>query len=308
MGGVIYALLPVFGVVLLGFFLKRYGFPANTFWPQADRITYYIFFPVLLVDKLTTAHFSRPELIPMSLILMMSVLFIAGLVASLRLRLNQSPASFTSILQGSIRPNTYVGLAAASSLYGSEGLALTALALAGVIPLVNVISVFAFVRLIPMGKSNMKAVFINLLRNPIILACLLGLSINFGGITLPGSLQETLNIVGRPALTVGLLSVGAGLKLSTLGSNTLALGLSSFFKLLLLPFLVWALSIYFGIDGMARTIAVLYGALPCSVASYSLSTQMGGNKDLMASIITLQTLLAMLSMTLMISLSQSGIG
>ncbi len=303
MQAIIGALLPVFGVVLLGFFLKRYGFPEATFWPQADRITYYVFFPSLLVNKLSTANLDRPELVPMTLILMVSIIIVSMLVALLRPFLKTSNATFTSLLQGSIRPNTYVGLAGANAIYGSEGLALAAIAIAGVIPLVNIISVFAFVQLIPTGKRGTKAVLINILRNPLIIACVVGLLLNFSGLVLPHSLAQTVEIVGRAALPLGLVSVGAGLIIQTLGSGLYPLLLSSFFKLLLLPLLVLGICIQFQIEGLARWVAVLYASLPCSVSSYTLAAQMGGDKEMVASIITIQTLLAMLTMTLIISLS-----
>ena len=162
------ALLPVFALVLLGYFLKKNTFPEDSFWPQADRLTYFILFPALIVDKISTAQLNQPALIPVMLILMGIIIFISLSSLFFGLLIKWSPPVLTSALQGSIRPNTYVGIAGAASIFGAEGLALTAVAIAGVIPLVNIISVMAFVHYIPQGRRGIKAIFINLFKNPLI--------------------------------------------------------------------------------------------------------------------------------------------
>lgn len=288
------ALLPIFGLVLLGVGLRRFGFPEDSFWPQADRLTYYVLFPALIIDNLANTRLNQPELLPLTLILVISILCISTLTFIFSILFKTPATVFTSVLQGSIRPNTYVGLAGAASLYGTEGVALTTVAIASVVPLVNVISVTAFVQMIPQGRSGIKAVLMGILKNPLIVGCLLGLFLSVSQWGLSGPPKEMMAMLGKASLPLGLISVGAALRIQTLG-NWFALSKSSIFKLILSPVLVWGLCMYFGVEGMPRGVAVLYAALPCSVSSYTLSAQMGGDKNLVAGIITVQTLLAMLS-------------
>ena len=296
------ALLPVFALVLLGYFLKRNTFPEDSFWPQADRLTYFILFPALIVDKISTAQLSQLTLLPVMLILMGVIVLISAksLIFSALFKF-QSPV-LTSALQGSIRPNTYVGLAGAASIFGAEGLALTAVAIAGVIPLVNIISVMAFVHYIPQGRRGVKAVFLNLFKNPLIVACIIGIGLNLSQLILPELFTEMLKMLGRAALPLGLISVGASLMIQSM-KNWLVLLQSSLLKLFILPLLVLLACVYFEIGGLPRNIAVLYASLPCSVSSYTLAAQMGGDKNLVAAIITVQTLIAIVSIPLILSLT-----
>ena len=53
---------------------------------------------------------------------------------------------FSTVLQGALRPNTYVGVAAATAIYGKPGLTITAVAIALTIPLLNVGSILVLTR------------------------------------------------------------------------------------------------------------------------------------------------------------------
>ena len=294
---IIGALLPVFGVVLLGIVLKRIRFPGDGFWPYADRITYFVLFPVLLVEKLSVAELQRPELLPMTIILVAAIALVSLAVLIFN-GLTDKP-TFTSLLQGSIRPNTYVGFAGASALYGEEGLALAALAIASIIPLVNLISVGAFSWFLQ--KHNPNGLLRNIIRNPLILGCITGLLLNVTDFPLPVFFRDFMAMVGRAALPMGLLSVGAGLVMRSIPHEALPIVVSSLFKLALLPLLVLGICNFRGIEGVAVGVMVLYAALPCSVSSYTLAVQLGGNREAMAGIITLQTLLAMFTMPALLS-------
>ncbi|MEM6842012.1 MAG: AEC family transporter [Bacteroidota bacterium] len=297
------ALFPVFGVVVVGFILKRIKFPGDAFWPYSDRLTYFVLFPALLINKLSVANLDRPELLPMMGVLFLAILAISALVWLAKPLIIWNNASHTSVLQGSIRPNTYIGLAGALALFGAEGLALTAVALASVIPLVNVISVLGFARWVPSNSPSASQVLRSILTNPLIVACALGLIINFSGLGLPSVFVALTDIVGRAALPMGLLSVGAGLQIRTLGKYWGALTLSSLLKLGLLPLLAYFLGRYFSLQGLPLAIIVLYASLPCSVSSYTLAAELGGDKVLVAAIITIQTLLAMLSIPLLLGVT-----
>jgi malonate transporter and related proteins len=56
------------------------------------------------------------------------------------------------------------------------------------------------------------------------------------------------------------------------------------------------------VTGSDVTVTIIAASVPSASAAYVLARQMGGNASLMAEILTLQTLLALASMPLMISL------
>ncbi len=297
------ALFPVFGVVIIGFVLRRMKFPGDAFWPYSDRLTYFVLFPALLINKLSTANLARPELFSMMGILVLSIIVVSVLVWLVKPIVPSSNTSYTSVLQGSIRPNTYIGLAGASALLGADGLALLAVALASVIPLVNVISVLGFAHWVPSSSPSATRVIRSILTNPLIVACLVGLLLNVSGIGLPLGLDSLTVVIGQAALPMGLLSVGAGLQVQTLRQHWQLVTFSSLLKLILLPLLAFGLGVFFSVNGLALAVVVLYTCLPCSVSSYTLAAELGGDKNLVAAIITIQTLLAILTMPLLLEMT-----
>ena len=202
------ALLPIFLLVMLGVVFKRWQFPAPGFWITADRITYYIFLPALIIDKLATTAFSINDFYSLTGVVIISVLVIALFTVAIRKFLPVSAASFTSIFQGSIRPNNYVALAAAIALYGSNGLGLTAIVMAGVIPLVNILCISSFFYYVPNKEKSSQNIIKSVLSNPLVIACAIGIFLNSTGIGLPYVSNDLFKILSSAALPMGLISVG----------------------------------------------------------------------------------------------------
>ncbi|MDF9301135.1 AEC family transporter [Tritonibacter mobilis] len=220
--------------------------------------------------------------------------------------LKVSAPTFSSLVQGAIRPNTYIGLAVAAALLGTHGLTVTALCVALVVPTVNVISVLACAHL---GENDRKPGVLSLLRdvakNPLLMACVLGSLFNVLGIGLPPIVGPFLEVLGRAALPIGLLAVGAGLDLSAARRAGFPVGVSSIAKLVLSPAIAAGLCLMLGLPDIELAAVVLYAALPCSASAYVLARLMGGDAQMMASIITVHTLLAIITMPVIAILTRA---
>ena len=55
-----------------------------------------------------------------------------------------------------------------------------------------------------------------------------------------------------------------------------------------MPCIVIAMSWLGGLDGLARTVAIIAGAVPTAASAYVMARKMGGNAELMSSIVTFQ--------------------
>lgn len=295
------ALVPIFLLIVLGFVLKLTRFVPDAFWPPAEKITYFITFPALLLTSTARAPLDALAWGPLAAVSALAILVVFGGMIALRRRLAVPAPGFTSMVQGAIRPNTYIGLAAAAALFGETGVALTAVCIASVVPLVNVLAVATLVRCVGGGADGAGASAVRgiartlwgIVSNPLILACAAGIGLNLSGIGLPQVVVAPfLEILGRAALPVGLLAVGAGLALQSLRGSGLAVMVANAAKLLGVPLAAAVLALAAGLDGPAAAVAVLYAGLPCSASSYVLARRMGGDAPMMATIITVQTLLA----------------
>lgn len=290
---IVAALGPIFALILLGYALKRAQFPDDTFWPAAERLIYFVFFPALLVRTLALADLAALAVLDFVGVIAAGFALLSGLLFALRPWLKMSAATFSSVYQGSIRFNTYVGLAAAGALFGTPGLTAAALAIAILVPLGNALSILVLSH--SSGATGTRLVRM-LLHNPLILACLLGVVLNVSGLGLPLGTGRVLAILADAALPLGLLAVGAGLQLVLTLDQQRALWLTVVCKLLLLPLLTVGLTWGFGVTGVEQAVLILFAALPAAPSAYIMARQLGGDAPLMATILTVETGLAMLTL------------
>lgn len=295
---VLASLAPIFIVILLGWLFRRWQFVPDGFWMSAERITFYLFFPALLITNIAKADLAGLQVIPM---LSGSIIAITIVVAAAYLLwrpLGIDGPAFTSLVQSAVRPNVYVALAAAVALYGETGLTLVSLCLAVIVPFVNAIAVVVLIRYAsPAGKPlRWRQMIAPVLQNPLILACFAGLALNGLGVGLPPIIGPTLEILGRASLPIALLAVGAGLDFGAARAAGRVVGVACILKLVVLPLLTIGACTALGSDRIATAVAVLYASVPISVSAYVMARQMGGDANIMAGTITASTIAAMVTM------------
>jgi malonate transporter and related proteins len=293
------SLIAVFLVILVGFVARQTRFIEPSAWNGFEAVTYHVMIPGLVIHTLA---FTRLDGLPVFAVggaLIAGVLGMTALLLALRkplARLGVDGPAFTSVYQGAVRWNTFTALAVASQQFGSEGVALMAVVIAALIPLVNVLSVLILSRFARGEAFELKRTVLTLVRNPFIWSCAVGLALKpFAGFV-PAAVVTFIDITGRGALAAGLLVVGAGLELSRLARPGLPHAVAIGFKLVLMPGLVLLAALALGLEGAPLTVAMIAATVPTAAASYILARQMGGDAPLMAEISTIQTLVAMLTM------------
>lgn len=296
MPGILFALAPVFLLILFGWGLRRGGWFGEGFWADMDRLVFYVLFPAYLVVRIAGADLHGLQLGPMGLGVAAGLFAMAVLAFALKPLLGLDGPGFGAAFQGCMRPNIYVGFAAAEALFGVEGGVLAAIVVAVGTPLVNVFAAIVLTIYGPEGNGGWGKIVWALARNPVILAIAAGLALNLAGLGLPPVVDDMLAIMARGTLAMALLSVGAGLQLAAArrtGRSVLAV---TALKLAGLPALTLAGCLIFGAKGLALTVAVMFASLPNSPTSYSMTRQLGGDHRMMAALITVQTLAAMATM------------
>lgn len=297
----------MFAVILLGFVFKRQRLIADAFWQPAERVTFYIFFPSLLVTSIAGAEFGGATVAPMLLGALLAIVIVVAACFALRRFLKLNGPAFTSLIQSSVRPNVYVALAAAAALYGSSGVAMMSLCIAVIVPTVNLVSVVALVRYASAGAgpAQWRRTVVPVVTNPLILACGVGLVLNATGLGLPPLIGPTIEILARASLPVGLLAVGAGLQFQALRVAGPSVAAASVLKLAVLPALTLILTLILGkvlgAEALAPNVAVLVASVPVSASAYVMAREMGGDSAFMAGAITATTVLAAVSMPLVLA-------
>ena len=286
------ALIPVFSLIVIGYFFKRIKFPSYEFWPLADKLTYHVLMPSLLIYKLSSASLKQEN----SFEFVLSAIITISLVLFALILINKfykvEGSSFSSIVQGGVRFNTYVFLALADSIYGDEGLVLAAIILTFIIPFINVICISIFALYVNENKLSLKYLLKSIFTNPLIIACFIGGSINFISLDLPIVVNKILAILSSAALPLGLLSVGFGLIIRDMNSLKFEITISTFAKLVLTPLIMYFMAQTFSLNSQMTAILVIFAVLPTAPSSFVLARQLGGDITLMSSVITVQTLLS----------------
>ncbi len=287
------SLLPICILISVGYAFKYLKFPSTDFWPMADKFTYYVLMPSLLIYKLSIAKIDLSNTVSLVATTLSSIFLVLVLLVLLNFLLHFENKAFTSIAQGGIRFNTYVFLAFVDTAYGDKGLILAAIVMAFAIPFINVLCISVFAIYTRNGKFSLLSFLKTIVKNPLIGACVIGGMINATGLPLPLFGLKALSILSNAALPIGLLSVGVGLELKYLKHAKKELVVATVTKLLLFPLLSYGVGLLFGLSGISLSIAVIFGAMPTAVSAYILARELGGDVSLMASIITLQTIACM---------------
>lgn len=295
-------LTPVLAMIMAGFLIQRSNFLHVSFWPSAEKLTYFLLMPAILIHTLAGKKISDLPWLKILMTVQGAVLASALLVTLwwLANRHMGGPA-FTSLFQGGVRFNTFVALALAESMFGSEGLMLAALGAGFMIVLINILCVSVFSLAVNhTGKVDLKRLLADLARNPLIFGCVMGVGLNALGLRLPKAIDGVLVLGGKAAFPVGLMAVGAAYRASHLRMHWQPLVVSSAVQFVFKPLAAWGLATYLGLSAIAIAVAVLLFSVPTAPSAYILSRQMGGDHDSMSAIITAQTCLSFITLPITI--------
>ncbi len=301
------ALLPVFVVIMTGFALKRSAIIPAEQWFGIDRLCYFVLFPVFFFKEIAIADFSTLPVISIAAAMALSILLAAALLVMaarpLNAALGMDGPQFSSFFQGVTRWHTFIAFALVPVYFGNSLMALAALGAAVMTPVLNIVCVAVISRFAGKSPASLGETLAALVRNPFLLSSLAGLLWNVAGLTLPLPAFQVLEIIGKGALGLALLSVGAGLRIETLSGNAPAIGVATLLKLLAMPALVWAMLHLLGVSGPPAAVAILCNAVPTGSGAYVLARQMGGDAPLIANILTFQVICAALTIPLVVMLA-----
>ncbi len=297
------AITPIFLIILTGYLLSRFRVVGESVWSAIEHICFYLLLPFLIIRTLSRANLGGLPVIDFIAVLVVAILGMAALLifiqAFVSRRHPESGPSFSSVFQGATRFHGFVAIAVIGPLYGDEGVALAALALAIMVPMLNVITVIV---LSIYGRSDGEVEFAAVARrvasNPLIIACGVGLLFNFTGV--PEILFQTIDIVGAGGLGLALLTVGGGMRMGAAAQHKLLLAIGVLTRLLGMPLIVIGMSWLLGLQGLPRTVAIIAGAVPTAASAYVMARKMGGDAELMSSIVTFQVIVAFFTLPLFI--------
>jgi predicted permease len=289
-------LVPDFTLILIGFLLMRLTDWGPQFWAGLERLIYYILFPSLLFYSTARTQFdfaSTGRMLEAALAASVAAIALGWLAKPL---FRAGPMVFESGVQTAFRFNSYIALAAASRLGGEQGTSLMALIIGFAVPLCNMAAVHALVH------KNGK-LLAELAKNPLLVATASGMAFNLLGFHLPEIAGAILGRLGNASIAIGLIAVGAGLRLSGLHE---AKAMASYFlavKLVAMPAIGVALAHWLGLPPLQARIVTAFCAMPTASSAYVLAARIGGNGPFVAFLISAGTVLSVFTLPVWLALA-----
>lgn len=285
-------LLPDFSLILLGAAIRRWMHLGDHFWNGVEKLVYFILFPALLINAIVRTQLDLGAAVPL-----LGTAFAAmagGMLLGLLPRpLTRIPAlTYASMFQCAYRFNSYIALAVAGMLFGAPGIATMGLIVGAAVPLANLVSVWM------LARHGDAGVWREIGKNPLIWGTAAGFVLNLAGFIPPAPVQAFLGRLADASIALGLITVGAALRLDgTTGVRGFALWLL-LVKLLALPLIALGIGQAWGLNGLNLQVVVLFAALPTASSAYILAMRMGGDGRSVAWLISASTLGSMLTLPL----------
>lgn len=299
------SILPISLLVLLGIALRRAPAINPSFWDGLEQCSYFVLFPALLFLTMAEADFSNSQNITVSLAAILAVIVMSGGMLAfwpLLRRIGVEPPAYTSLFQTTTRWNGFVALAIAAKTSGVTGLTMVGLVMAAIIIPLNLINVAVLLWFSGKERSY-RALLYRIATNPLILSTALGIAVNLARIPVYAPVMQTIELLSQASLSLGLLTVGAGLRvMDALKPRALVL-IAVALKLAAFPIVAVVIGLAIGITGEGIVMLALCAAVPTAMNGYLLAKQLNGDADFYAAAATLQVTASFFSIPVVMTLA-----
>ena len=302
------ATLPIFLIMVLGWFLMKIGLFNKEFNKVADKYVFKVALPVLLFKDIATADIRSDFNLTFVLFCMITTTIMFLAIWGLSYIFIKDKTQVGAFTQASARGSAAVlGIAFINNIYGNSGMA--PLMIVSAVPLYNILSVIILTFSADMGKygnasgvpisksSNIKKACINVVKNPIIIGIFLGLPFSIFGINIPAIPLKAVTSIAQTATPIALLVVGAGFEGAKAIKKIKLTSIATFIKLVLLPLIFFPFAIAFGFRGSELVAILIMLGSPTTVTCYIMAKNMGNDEVLSSSIVVMATLLSSVTLT-----------
>lgn len=299
--------LPLFCLLVLGLFLKAKGLMPEPFVKQLNAVLFKAFFPTIIFYNIySSSNLSsfQPKLILFFIsCILASFFFLCWFIPRI-----ESEQSYRGVMiQGIFRSNFVLfGLPITASVYGNQ-LGTTAVLIAFVVPLFNVLSVI-ILEVFRGQKPSVSHMLKGIFTNPLIIGSFIGIFFLFTGIKLPSFLEKTIADLAGVTTPLALVALGASFDFKSATANRKKLLFCIIGRLLVCPAVFLPIGILFGLRQIELLAFVSMLSAPTSVSTYTMAQQMEGDSDLAGQIVVFTSLLSAFTIFLWIFLiSQLGL-
>lgn len=284
-----HAIVPLFLIIAVGYTVKRLGWIGPEEVRRLNKVTFYTFMPVMLFYNIYTSDFSQAVRLPYALFVVGAALGMVAVSFAVTLLAEKMPERRGVMIQAAFRSNfVLLGLPIAAELLPEGNLGVTALMVAIVVPIYNMMSVVVL-EYFRGGKPRAGEVLLAVVKNPLILGSVAGLLVQALHITLPEVLVSFAGKMNSAATPLILLLLGASFETREIARYKKELLVCVGLRLVVFPGAILALAAAIGLRGIEFVTLLAMTAAPTAVNSFNMAQQLGGDSQLAGSAVVVST-------------------
>lgn len=297
-----HAIVPLFLIIAVGFGVKRLGWIGPEDVRRFNKVTFYTFMPVMLFYNIYTSDFSHTVRLPYALFVVGMALAMILLAFLITLAVEKTPERRGVMIQAAFRSNfVLLGLPIAQELLPGANFGITALMIAIVVPIYNMMSVVVL-EYFRGSKPKMGEVLLAVIKNPLIIGSIVGLLTQALHITLPEVLVSFAGKMNSAATPLILLLLGASFEMRQLSRYKKQLLVCVGLRLLVFPGAILTLAAALGLRDIEFVTVLAMTAAPTAVNSFNMAQQLGGDSELAGSAVVVSTAASFFTLFLWITL------
>lgn len=284
--------LPLFILIAVGYVAKQLNFVSASFLSEANKFVFRFSLPLMLFRNIQTAFhgdFSNTKLLLSALF---GVLIVIAVLLILVPALIKRPAKRGSLIQGIYRSNFLIyGVPLATRMYGDEAMIPVAMLMGVIIPIYNV-SATIILTIFSEKKEktvSFSRITIDILKNPLIIACIAGGILGSLNIRFPEFVDKPLMDLAGIATPLALLVMGGEFRFKSLQNNFRPAIFASLGRLVFIPLAAMIVFIYMGFRNVELAVLLCLFGTPTAVTSFIMAENMGCDGELAAQIVVLTT-------------------
>lgn len=292
------AVLPMFIMMAIGMLVRRAGLLNAHEVSRFNRVVFVVCYPCMMFTNLYGADIGdalNPRLIAFAAIFVFATI---GVTALIVMKAEKEDRRRGAMIQAVYRSNFVImGLPVAMNIYGDEDLAVTAMLIAVIVPIYNVMAVL-ILEFFRKGRPSPLHIIADVLKNPIIVGAIAGLFTVITGLRLPAILEGVVDDLGVCAMTMSLVILGASFSIRSIKDCGWRLPFCVIGRLIAAPAVGLTLAAVIGFRDLEFITLFAMIASPSAIASYTMAESMGSDGELAGNCVIFSSAFSCLTMFL----------
>lgn len=289
---------PLFFLMVIGYLIANYTDLADKdLLKKANTLVFKVFLPCMLFKNIYRSNIREQMQGGLCIFAAGSLLLLFALLCLIVPRVVKRENQQGVVIQGIFRSNYVIfGVAVVENMYGSANTATAAILSAVLVPMYNFLAVIALSFFGGKRERDLKKVIIGILKNPLILASVLGIIASLSGIKLPKAADTTLNDLAKLATPIAFLILGGDFDFSKIKGNLRTAGCVILVKMVILPIIFIPIVVAMGYRNSDLLAALLAYQTPVAVSSYIMAQQAGADEQLAGQLVVFSSIVSIFTL------------